>query len=145
MLAHSPLSHCCENMAVRVRLNHLVNVLGLSVSLRVALDIRGRMPSAAVKAVQVSEANLEPRSEMMSRGRPRSLHISFAKIRARSLAVLPPVDSRMKCAIFVNRSIITQSSVQPIDTSRPGVSITGRSRRGYGGPAGDAPGGTCWS
>ena len=71
-----------------------------------------------MKTLQVSEVNLESRSETISYGRLWSLHISLAKMRARSSAVLPFGGSGIKCAILVNRSMTTQSSVQPINSGR---------------------------
>ena len=67
---------------------------------------------------QVVDVNMESRSDMMSRGRPCSLHISLVKVLARSAAIFAFSYSGMKWAIFENRSIITHSSVQPFDTGK---------------------------
>src|SRR6266705_2818079 len=82
------------------------------------VDILGLIPKRARKTCQVEEVNLESRSETMSLGKPCNLHTSRAKILARSSAFFPSGANGMKCAILVNRSMTTQSSLHPEDRGR---------------------------
>ena len=82
------------------------------------MDIRGLIPRVARNTCHVADVNLESRSEMMSCGKPCSLHISLAKVRARSSAVFPSQGSGMKWALLVNLSMTTHSALHPFDMGR---------------------------
>lgn len=74
-------------------------------------------PVALRNPFQAEEVGPKWRPQAIPRGRPCNLYISLATIRARPVAVLASLGSGMKCAIFVNRSMTTHSSLQPFDIS----------------------------
>jgi len=72
-----------------------------------AVDIRDRIPESCRNSFHTSDVNLESRSEITSVGSPWCLHTSLAKITTRPAAAFPSFFKGRKCAILVNRSIIT--------------------------------------
>jgi len=60
--------------------------------------------------------NWESQSDTISVGSVCCFHTSRANMIARSGAIVFSFSSRMKCAILVNRSMITQSWLQFIDS-----------------------------
>ena len=107
------------------------------------MDIRGRIPRSRSSSFQVSDVNHESLSDTMSMDSPWKRHTSLANVLARSAAVFS--FSGRKCAIFVNRSMITQSWSHPSDVGRSVMkSIAIDCQGAYGSSSGeDNPYGWC--
>ena len=89
-----------------------------SVSGRYAVDILGFIPKIFRNSFQQSEVNRVSRSEIMLFGTPWIRQISLTNILARSGAFFVSFRSGIKCAIFVNLSMITHISVCPSEAGK---------------------------
>ena len=107
------------------------------------MDIRGRIPRSCSSSFHVSDVNRESLSDTMSVGSPWKRHTSLANVLAKWAAVFS--FSGRKCAIFVKRSMITQSWSHSSDIGRSVIKSMAIDCQGaYGSSSGeDSPYGWC--
>jgi hypothetical protein len=78
-----------------------------------SVDIRGLTLMAVRNAFQIFDVNRESRFETISVGIPRNLCVLWANTSTRFSACFSCFLRGIKCAIFVKRSIMTQSWSHP--------------------------------
>ena len=78
--------------------------------------MRDWISESRTNSFHTADVNRESLSDTMSAGSPWCFHTSLTKMIARSVAVFPLVFNGMKCAILVNRSMITHSWSYPSET-----------------------------